>query len=139
MPEIGSSGFMSGGGERSGAEWPKLPRPSSTLPRRTWRAPEQCLKRALSWRQLHRAGQIARAKSSSARSCMYLASKKERCAHVAQGFIAFFVFTFIRVPILDQSTRPEKERGRHAPARRGWFSAGSPRCPAAIGSHRPPG
>jgi len=47
--------------------------------------------------------------------------------------------TFIRVPILGQSTRPEKERGRHAPARRGWFRAGSPRCPAAIGSHRPPG
>jgi hypothetical protein len=35
MPEIGSSGLMSGDGKRSVAEWPKLPRPSSTLPERT--------------------------------------------------------------------------------------------------------
>src|ERR1700694_4317837 len=35
MPENGTSGSMSGDGKRSGAEWPKLPRPSSTLPRRT--------------------------------------------------------------------------------------------------------
>src|ERR1700738_2863131 len=33
MPEIGSSGLMSGDGKRSVAEWPKLPRPSSTLPK----------------------------------------------------------------------------------------------------------
>ena len=32
MPEIGTSGSMSGDGKRSGAKWPKLPRPSSTLP-----------------------------------------------------------------------------------------------------------
>src|ERR1700676_4840377 len=32
MPEIGTSGSMSGDGKRSVAEWPKLPRPSSTLP-----------------------------------------------------------------------------------------------------------
>ena len=37
MPEIGTSGSMSGGGKRSLAEWPKLPRPSSTLPTRTSR------------------------------------------------------------------------------------------------------
>src|SRR5215211_3163238 len=34
MPEIGTSGSMSGDGKRSDAEWPKLPRPSSTLPSR---------------------------------------------------------------------------------------------------------
>jgi hypothetical protein len=34
MPEIGTSGSMSGDGKRSVAEWPKLPRPSSTLPLR---------------------------------------------------------------------------------------------------------
>jgi hypothetical protein len=39
MPEIGTSGSMSGDGKRSVAEWPKLPRPSSTLPFRTWRPP----------------------------------------------------------------------------------------------------
>ena len=32
MPEIGTSGSMSEDGKRSVAEWPKLPRPSSTLP-----------------------------------------------------------------------------------------------------------
>jgi CheY-like chemotaxis protein len=32
MPEIGTSGSMSGDGKRSVAERPKLPRPSSTLP-----------------------------------------------------------------------------------------------------------
>jgi hypothetical protein len=32
MPEIGTSGSMSGDGKRSVAEWPKLSRPSSTLP-----------------------------------------------------------------------------------------------------------
>src|ERR1700730_4438513 len=35
MPEIGTSGSMSGDGKRSVAEWPKLPRPSSTLPQQT--------------------------------------------------------------------------------------------------------
>ena len=34
MPEIGTSGSMSGDGKRGVAEWPKLPRPSSTLPER---------------------------------------------------------------------------------------------------------
>jgi len=33
MPEIGTSGSMSGDGKRGVAEWPKLPRPSSTLHR----------------------------------------------------------------------------------------------------------
>ena len=33
MPEIGTSGSMSGDGKRSVAEWPKLSRPSSTLPK----------------------------------------------------------------------------------------------------------
>jgi hypothetical protein len=33
MPEIGTSGSMSGDGKRGVAEWPKLPRPSSTLPK----------------------------------------------------------------------------------------------------------
>src|SRR5215207_9473074 len=37
MPEIGTSGSMSGDGKRSDAEWPKLPRPSSTLPSPTSR------------------------------------------------------------------------------------------------------
>jgi hypothetical protein len=32
MPEIGTSGSMSGDGKRGVAAWPKLPRPSSTLP-----------------------------------------------------------------------------------------------------------
>jgi hypothetical protein len=32
MPEIGSSGLMSGDGKRGVAIGPKLPRPSSTLP-----------------------------------------------------------------------------------------------------------
>jgi hypothetical protein len=32
MPEIGTSGSMSGDGKRSVVEWPKLSRPSSTLP-----------------------------------------------------------------------------------------------------------
>ncbi len=32
MPEIGKSGSMSEDGKRGVAEWPKLPRPSSTLP-----------------------------------------------------------------------------------------------------------
>jgi hypothetical protein len=32
MPEIGTSGSMSGDGKRGVAESPKLPRPSSTLP-----------------------------------------------------------------------------------------------------------
>ena len=35
MPEIGTSGSMSGDGKRGVAEWPKLPRPSSTLPETT--------------------------------------------------------------------------------------------------------
>jgi hypothetical protein len=35
MPEIGTSGSMSGDGKRSAAAWPKLPRPSSTLPSET--------------------------------------------------------------------------------------------------------
>jgi hypothetical protein len=37
MPEIGTSGSMSGDGKRSVAERPKLPRPSSTLPSATSR------------------------------------------------------------------------------------------------------
>jgi hypothetical protein len=35
MPQLGTSGSMSGDGKRSVAEWPKLPRPSSTLPKPT--------------------------------------------------------------------------------------------------------
>ena len=35
MREIRTSGSMSGEGKRSDAEWPKLPRPSSTLLRET--------------------------------------------------------------------------------------------------------
>ena len=35
MPEIGTSGSMSGDGKRGVAAWPKLPRPSSTLPNAT--------------------------------------------------------------------------------------------------------
>jgi hypothetical protein len=34
MQEIRTSGSMSGDGKRSVAAWPKLPRPSSTLPKR---------------------------------------------------------------------------------------------------------
>ena len=34
MPEIGTFGLMSGDGKRGVAERPKLPRPSSTLPKR---------------------------------------------------------------------------------------------------------
>ena len=38
MPETGTSGLMSGDGKRSdGQNWPKPPRPSSTLPRRFFR------------------------------------------------------------------------------------------------------
>jgi hypothetical protein len=36
-PEIGTAGSMSGDGKRGVAEWPRLPRPSSTLPTRTSR------------------------------------------------------------------------------------------------------
>jgi hypothetical protein len=39
MPEIGTSGSMSGDGKRGVAEWPKLPRPSSTLPAPAFRYP----------------------------------------------------------------------------------------------------
>jgi hypothetical protein len=38
MPEIGTSGSMSGDGKRSVAAWPKRPRPSSTLPPRRFAA-----------------------------------------------------------------------------------------------------
>jgi hypothetical protein len=38
MLEIGTSGLMSGDGKRGVAAWPKLPRPSSTLPIRVGRA-----------------------------------------------------------------------------------------------------
>jgi hypothetical protein len=41
MPEIGTSGSMSGDGKRGVAEWPKLPRPSSTLPKRHFAAARQ--------------------------------------------------------------------------------------------------
>src|ERR1700720_1397955 len=41
MPEIGTSGSMSGDGKRSVATWPKLPRPSSTLPKRRFAATHQ--------------------------------------------------------------------------------------------------
>jgi len=37
MPEIGTSGSMSGDRKRSDAARPKLPRLSSTLPSRKWR------------------------------------------------------------------------------------------------------
>jgi hypothetical protein len=39
MPEIGTSGSMSGDGKRGVAAWPKLPRPSSTLPKQTCQSP----------------------------------------------------------------------------------------------------
>src|SRR5258708_33717371 len=35
MPEIGTSGLMSGDGKRGDGQRPKLPRPSSTLPQQT--------------------------------------------------------------------------------------------------------
>ncbi len=35
MPVIGTSGSTSGDGKRRVAAWPKRPRPSSTLPKRT--------------------------------------------------------------------------------------------------------
>jgi len=38
MREIRTSGSMSGDGKRSVAAWPKLPRPSSTLPECEFRA-----------------------------------------------------------------------------------------------------
>jgi hypothetical protein len=41
MPEIGTSGSMSEDGKRGVAEWPKLPRPSSTLPSRRFAATPQ--------------------------------------------------------------------------------------------------
>ena len=40
--EIGTSGLMSGDGKRSVAKWPKLPRPSSTLPKRPIRDVRCC-------------------------------------------------------------------------------------------------
>src|SRR5215472_7309843 len=43
MPEIGTSGSMSEDGKRSVAKWPKLPRLSSTLPKRTGRGMAQRL------------------------------------------------------------------------------------------------
>ncbi len=42
MPEIGTSGSMSEDGKRSVAEWPKLPRPSSTLPSRLAATQDVC-------------------------------------------------------------------------------------------------
>ena len=41
MQEIRTSGSMSGDGKRSVAAWPKLPRPSSTLPSRHFAATQQ--------------------------------------------------------------------------------------------------
>src|SRR5450759_1858980 len=41
MREICLSGSMSGDGKRSDAEWPKLPRLSSTLPSRHFAAPQK--------------------------------------------------------------------------------------------------
>jgi hypothetical protein len=41
MPEIGTSGSMSGDGKRSDAAWPQLPRPSSTLPQRRFAVVQQ--------------------------------------------------------------------------------------------------
>ena len=41
MQEIRTSGSMSGDGKRSVAAWPKLPRPSSTLPSRHFVATQQ--------------------------------------------------------------------------------------------------
>jgi hypothetical protein len=41
MQEIRTSGSMSGDGKRSVAAWPKLPRPSSTLPSRQLAAMHQ--------------------------------------------------------------------------------------------------
>jgi hypothetical protein len=43
MQEIRTSGSMSGDGKRSVAAWPKLPRPSSTLPSRRFAAAQQSL------------------------------------------------------------------------------------------------
>ena len=40
MPEIGTFGLMSGERNRSVAEWPKLPRLSSTLPQVIGRTPK---------------------------------------------------------------------------------------------------
>jgi hypothetical protein len=48
MPEIGTSGSMSGDGKRGVAEWPKLPRPSSTLPSR----------QILRWNQMSAFGEL---------------------------------------------------------------------------------
>jgi hypothetical protein len=50
MPEIGTSGSMSGDGKRGVAEWPKLPRPSSTLPKRRFAASQPNVR---SWRNGH--------------------------------------------------------------------------------------
>jgi hypothetical protein len=48
MPENGTSGSMSGDGKRSVAAWPKLPRPSSTLPKAaTERTAVDCPKGAI--------------------------------------------------------------------------------------------
>jgi hypothetical protein len=41
MPEIGTSGSMSGDGKRSVAARPKRPRPSSTLPSQPWQRPRR--------------------------------------------------------------------------------------------------
>src|SRR5262245_33492710 len=41
MREIRTSGSMSGDGKRSVAAWPKLPRPSSTLPQRHFAAAQR--------------------------------------------------------------------------------------------------
>jgi hypothetical protein len=44
MREIRTSGSMSGDGKRSVAAWPKLPRPSSTLPDRRFAAMQQVVR-----------------------------------------------------------------------------------------------
>ena len=59
MQEIRTSGSMSGDGKRSVAAWPKLPRPSSTLPSRRFAATQQ-LSGFLSEADIHLAALIER-------------------------------------------------------------------------------
>ena len=69
MPEIGTSGSMSGDGKRGVAERPKLPRPSSTLPTRTLRgvrAYVACwVKADVAEGQEHQAATLVRRRNSS--------------------------------------------------------------------------
>ena len=81
MPEIGTSGSMSGDGKRGVAEWPKLPRPSSTLPITTKLATHHDGRKGPIGQKVHRSEKSAYSITSSARRGRYC---------IAERFLAVF-------------------------------------------------